>query len=83
MKYLVIKTTKAPDGSLRTPNVTVYDTKDLADQAFFTACAEASTTGLPMYAVKEVTEELGDVADRLFLKVNLGSVEPEPEEPEG
>lgn len=70
MKYLVVKTTKAPDGSLRTPNITAYDTKDLADQAFFTACAEASTTTLPMYAVREVTEELGDVANRLFLKTN-------------
>lgn len=78
MKYLVIKTTKSPDGSLRTPNVTAYETKDLADQAFFTACAEASTTTLPMYAVKEVTEELGDVADRLFLKTN--PIESEPEE---
>lgn len=78
MKYLVIKTTKAPDGSLRAPNVTAYETKDLADQAFFTACAEASTTTLPMYAVKEVTEELGDVANRVFLKVN--PIEPEPEE---
>lgn len=80
MKYLVIKTTKAPDGSLRTPNVTAYETKDLADQAFFTACAEASTTTLPMYAVKEVTEELGDVANRVFLKVNPIITEPEPEE---
>ena len=80
MKYLVIKTTKSPDGSLRTPNITAFETKDLADQAYFTACAEASTTTLPMYAVKEVTEELGDVADRLFLKINLGYIEPEPEE---
>ena len=80
MKYLVIKTTKAADGSLSTPNITAYNTKDLADQAYFTACAEASTTTLPMYAVKEVTEELGDVADRLFLKVNPIEPEPEPEE---
>lgn len=69
MKYLVVKTTKAPDGSLRTPNVTAYE-KDLADQAYFTACAEASTTTLPMYAVKMLTEELGEVAGRTFLKTN-------------
>ena len=75
MKYLVIKTTKSPDGSLRTPNITAYETKDLADQAYFTACAEASTTGLGMYAVKLLTDELGEVAGRTFLKNNL----PEPE----
>ena len=78
MKYLVIKTTKASDGSLRTPNITVYDTQALADQAYFTACAEASTTGLGMYAVKMLTEELAEVAGRTFLKNNL----PEPEFPE-
>ena len=45
--------------------------KYFADQAYFTACAEAVTTGLGMYAVTELTEELGAVADRHFIKNNL------------
>ena len=71
MKYYVIKSTKTAEGDLRTPVITAYDTKDLADQAYFTACAEAVTTGLGMYAVTELTEELGAVADRHFIKNNL------------
>lgn len=71
MKYYVIKSTKNTDGELRTPAITAYDTKDLADAAYFTACAEAATTGLGMYAVKELTDELGEVADRHFIKNNL------------
>lgn len=78
MKYYVVKSTKNMDGSFRTPVITAYDTKDLAEQAYFTACAEASTTGLGMYAVKMLTEELAEVAGRTFLKNNL----PEPEFPE-
>lgn len=75
MKYYVVKSTKNTDGSFRTPVITAYDTKDLAEQAYFTACAEASTTSLGMYAVKMLTEELAEVAGRTFLKNNL----PEPE----
>lgn len=75
MEYYVVKSTKNTDGSARTPVITAYDTKDLAEQAYFTACAEASTTGLGMYAVKMLTDELGEVAGRTFLKNNL----PEPE----
>ena len=75
MKYYVVKSTKNTDGSFRAPVITAYDTKDLAEQAYFTACAEASTTSLGMYAVKMLTEELGEVAGRTFLKNNL----PEPE----
>lgn len=75
MKYYVVKSTKNTDGSFRTPVITAYDTKDLAEQAYFTACAEASTTSLGMYAVKMLTDELGEVAGRTFLKNNL----PEPE----
>lgn len=71
MKYYVVKTTKTADGDLRTPVITAHDTKDLADQAYFTACAEAATTGLGMYAVRELTDELGEVVDRYFLKNNL------------
>lgn len=78
MEYYVVKSTKNTDGSSRTPVITAYDTKDLAEQAYFTACAEASTTTLGMYAVKLLTEELGEVAGRTFLKNNLP--EPEPEE---
>lgn len=78
MKYYVVKSTKNMDGSFRTPVITAYDTKDLAEQAYFTACAEASTTGLGMYAVKMLTEELAEVAGRTFLKNNLS--EPEFEE---
>lgn len=78
MKYYVVKSTKNTDGSFRAPVITAYDTKDLAEQAYFTACAEASTTGLGMYAVKMLTDELGEVAGRTFLKNNL--VEPELEE---
>lgn len=79
MKYLVIKSTKNTDGSDRNPVITVHATKDLADAAFFTACAEAATTGLGMYAVREVTDELGDVANRVFLKVNPIVTAPEEE----
>ena len=75
MKYYVVKSTKTTEGDLRAPVITTYATKDLAEQAYFTACAEASTTSLGMYAVKELTEELGEVAGRTFLKNNL----PEPE----
>lgn len=75
MKYYVVKSTKNTDGSFRAPVITAYDTKDLAEQAYFTACAEASTTSLGMYAVKMLTEELAEVAGRTFLKNNL----PEPE----
>lgn len=71
MKYFVIKSTKTAEGDLRPIAVNTYNDKDLADQAFFTACAEAVTTGLGMYAVKELTEELGEVADRHFIKNNL------------
>lgn len=78
MKYYVVKSTKTTEGDLRAPVITAFDTKDLADQAYFTACAEASTTTLGMYAVKELTEELAEVAGRTFLKNNL----PEPEFPE-
>lgn len=77
MKYYVIKSTKTAEGDLRPIAVNTYNDKDLADQAFFTACAEAVTTGLGMYAVTELTEELGAVADRHFIKNNL-----QPEEPE-
>lgn len=77
MKYFVIKSTKTAEGDLRPIVVNDYDTKDLADAAFFTACAEAVTTGLGMYAVKELTEELGEVADRHFIKNNLQTEEPE------
>ena len=75
MKYYVVKSTKTTEGDLRTPVITDYETKPLAEQAYFTACAEASTTGLGMYAVKMLTEELAEVAGRTFLKNNL----PEPE----
>ena len=75
MKYYVVKSTKTTEGDLRAPVITAYATKDLAEQAYFTACAEASTTGLGMYAVKLLTDELGEVAGRTFLKNNL----PEPE----
>ena len=78
MKYYVVKSTKTSEGELRAPAITAYETKDLAEQAYFTACAEASTTGLGMYAVKLLTEELGEVAGRTFIKNNL--LEPEPEE---
>lgn len=71
MKYLVIKSTKTAEGDLRTPIITAYDTKDSADQAYFTACAEASVTGLGMYAVRMVTDELGEVQNRTFIKNNL------------
>lgn len=71
MKYYVVKSTKTTEGELRTPVITAYETKDLADQAYFTACAEAVTTGLGMYAVRELTDELGEVVDRYFLKNNL------------
>lgn len=71
MKYFVIKSTKTAEGDLRPAVITAYDSKDSADQAFFTACAEASVTGLGMYAVKMITDELGDVQDRIFLKNNL------------
>ena len=75
MKYYVIKSTKTTEGDLRPVAVNSYNDKDLADQAFFTACAEAVTTGLGMYAVKELTEELGAVADRHFIKNNLQAEE--------
>lgn len=78
MKYYVVKSTKNTDGGLRAPVITAYETKELAEQAYFTACAEASTTSLGMYAVKMLTEELAEVAGRTFLKNNL----PEPEFPE-
>lgn len=82
MKYYVVKSTKTTEGDLRVPAITAYDTKDLAEQAYFTACAEASTTGLGMYAVKLLTDELGEVAGRTFLKNNLVEPEPEPESEE-
>ena len=75
MKYYVIKATKTSEGDLRPIAVNTYNDKDLADQAYFTACAEAVTTGLGMYAVKELTEELGEVADRHFIKNNLQAEE--------
>ena len=75
MKFYVVKSTKTTEGDLRAPVITAYATKDLAEQAYFTACAEASTTSLGMYAAKELTEELAEVAGRTFLKNNL----PEPE----
>lgn len=71
MKYLVIKSTKTKEGDLRTPVITAYDTFESANQAFFTACAEASITGLGMYAVRMVTDELGEVQNRTFVKNNL------------
>lgn len=71
MKFYVIKSTKTADGDLRPVVVTAYDTLDSATQAYFIACAEASVTGLGMYAVKMVTEELGEVQDRTFIKNNL------------
>lgn len=77
MAYFVVKSTKTTEGDLRTPVITAYGTKDLADQAFFTACAEAVTTGLGLYAVKELTDELGEVADRHFIKNNLLPEAPE------
>ena len=71
MKYYVIKSTKTTEGDLRPAVITAYESKDSADQAYFTACAEASVTGLGMYAVKMVTDELGEVQDRTFIKNNL------------
>lgn len=78
MKYYVVKSTKTTEGDLRAPVITAFNTRELAEQAYFTACAEASTTSLGMYAVKMLTEELAEVAGRTFLKNNL----PEPEFPE-
>ena len=40
MKYYVVKSTKTTEGDLRTPVITAYATKDLAEQAYFTACVE-------------------------------------------
>lgn len=71
MKYYVVKSTKTIEGDLRAPAITAYDSKDLAEQAYFTACAEASTTGLGMYAVAELTENLSVVTGRTFLKDNI------------
>lgn len=71
MKYLVIKSTKTAEGDLRPAVITAYDTMDKANQAYFTACAEASVTGLGMYAVKMVTDELGEVTNRVYVKNNL------------
>ena len=80
MKYYVVKSTKTTEGDLRAPVITAYATKELAEQAYFTACAEASTTSLGMYAVKMLTEELAEVAGRTFLKNNLSEPEFLPEE---
>lgn len=77
MKYYVVKSTKTAEGDLRAPAITAYENKGLAEQAYFTACAEASTTSLGMYAVKMLTEELAEVAGRTFLKNNLPETEPE------
>lgn len=71
MKYYVVKSTKNTDGGLRAPVITAFDTKELAEQAYFTACAEAATTGLGMYAVAELTENLSVVTGRTFLKDNI------------
>ena len=71
MKYFVIKSTKTTEGELRPAVITAYDSKDSADKAYFTACAEASTTGLGMYAVCELTDELGAISDRKFIKNNI------------
>lgn len=71
MKFFVIKSTKTSSGDLRPAVITAYDSKDSADQAYFTACAEASVTGLGVYAVKMLTDELCEVQDRTFVKNNL------------
>ena len=71
MKYYVIKSTKTAQGDLRPAVITAYDSFDSANQAYFTACAEASVTGLGMYAVKMVTDELGEVQNRTFIKNNI------------
>ena len=56
MKYIVLEIQKLADGSVAVPPISSHDTLNAARSAFFTVCAAAAVSDVPLHSAVMLTE---------------------------